>query len=241
MEPSLQRRMILTTTIGISYAMSRGGWHWAAAGLVSAFVLQQVHRLLRRMVVRKTFSYGTQAKDAQGFRRKQELLQPSAVTWGKSLRVPRPMTTNPNCDEQFLRAVYIASPKQTTSPGLLLIVSHGKGHDLVDQEAKHRALMLSSVGVSVLYYDYCGYGGSDGICSEENCYADLRAVLRYAEQTLSWNRNQIVLVGQSLGTGPTLEILAAGDAAGVRGPSPSFPLALRWRSWPLANLRTSVS
>merc|ERR1712137_89491 len=62
-----------------------------------------------------------------------------------------------------------------------------------------------------------GYGASDVPSSEEACYRDIRAVLHHAECELHWPRSQIVLVGQSLGTGVTIELLASGQAHGIAG------------------------
>merc|ERR1711918_102377 len=80
-----------------------------------------------------------------------------------------------------------------------------------------RSELYANRGVSVLYYNYTGYGASDGECTEQGCYRDLRAMLDYAEQVLLWPRSKIVLVGQSLGSGLVFELLASGEAQGLAG------------------------
>ena len=74
-----------------------------------------------------------------------------------------------------------------------------------------------SLPVTVLYYDWSGCGGSDGTGSEEDMYADIRAVVDFAEHALGWRRRHTVVLGQSLGTGPTLELACSCDSQGLAG------------------------
>lgn len=54
----------------------------------------------------------------------------------------------------------------------------------------------------MLYYDYSGYGGSDGEPSEAALNADLRAVLRFADRELGYPADRTVILGQSIGFVP---------------------------------------
>ncbi len=83
----------------------------------------------------------------------------------------------------------------------LLIYSHGNGEDV--------GMVLNFLenfqrrGISVLVYDYPGYGTSSQEPSESGLYAAADAVYAFATQTLKFAPEQIVLYGYSLGSGPS--------------------------------------
>eukprot|EP00884_Botryococcus_braunii_P006119 jgi/Botrbrau1/15508/Bobra.0225s0001.3 len=82
-----------------------------------------------------------------------------------------------------------------------ILFSHGNAVDLGVLLGFFRELGRD-LNVAVMCYDYTGYGGSSGKPSVENTLADIDAVYE-------WLRNQgadpsdIVLYGQSVGSGPT--------------------------------------
>ncbi|XP_073113156.1 uncharacterized protein [Elaeis guineensis] len=55
-------------------------------------------------------------------------------------------------------------------------------------------------------YDYSGYGQSSGKASEQNTYADIEAAYRCLEETYGAHEEDIILYGQSVGSGPTLDL-----------------------------------
>ncbi|WVZ15192.1 hypothetical protein V8G54_012758 [Vigna mungo] len=55
-------------------------------------------------------------------------------------------------------------------------------------------------------YDYSGYGQSSGKPSEQNTYADIEAVYKCLEETYGTKQEDIILYGQSVGSGPTLDL-----------------------------------
>uniref|UniRef100_M8BGE4 Peptidase S9 prolyl oligopeptidase catalytic domain-containing protein n=1 Tax=Aegilops tauschii TaxID=37682 RepID=M8BGE4_AEGTA len=57
-----------------------------------------------------------------------------------------------------------------------------------------------------VYYDYSGYGQSSGKPSEQNTYADIEAVYRCLIETYAASEENIILYGQSVGSGPTLDL-----------------------------------
>ncbi|KAJ3707506.1 hypothetical protein LUZ61_011211 [Rhynchospora tenuis] len=57
-------------------------------------------------------------------------------------------------------------------------------------------------------YDYSGYGRSSGKPSEENTYADIEAAYKCLVETYGAKPESIILFGQSVGTGPTLDLAA---------------------------------
>ncbi|MDP4611285.1 MAG: alpha/beta hydrolase [Opitutales bacterium] len=83
----------------------------------------------------------------------------------------------------------------------LLLYSHGNGEDLGDILAHLE--IFQSRGLSVLAYDYPGYGTSTGRASEASVFAAADAVYQYATQKLGYAPEQITLYGRSLGSGPS--------------------------------------
>ena len=96
-----------------------------------------------------------------------------------------------------ITAVYLEVPDSRQ----LLIYSHGNGEDI--------GMVLdflkgfSARGISVLVYDYPGYGTSSHKPTESGVYAAADAVYKFATQTLNFAPEQIVLYGRSLGSGPS--------------------------------------
>lgn len=82
----------------------------------------------------------------------------------------------------------------------LLIYSHGNGEDI--GSARPFLEQFQRRGISVLAYDYPGYGTSSGEPSESGCYAAIEAAYKYATEALGYKSEQITLYGRSLGSGP---------------------------------------
>ncbi|KAG6633719.1 uncharacterized protein LOC122290170 isoform X3 [Carya illinoinensis] len=57
-------------------------------------------------------------------------------------------------------------------------------------------------------YDYSGYGASAGKPSESNTYADIEAVYQCLETEYGVSQEDLILYGQSVGSGPTLHLAA---------------------------------
>ncbi|KAJ6314750.1 hypothetical protein OIU78_018267 [Salix suchowensis] len=57
-------------------------------------------------------------------------------------------------------------------------------------------------------YDYSGYGQSSGKPSEQNTYADIEAAYKCLEESYGTKQEDIILYGQSVGSGPTLDLAA---------------------------------
>lgn len=95
----------------------------------------------------------------------------------------------------------------------LLLYSHGNGEDIGDI----RPLMelFQQKGISVLAYDYPGYGTSSGTPSEQGCYAAADAAFDYATNELGYSSKQIVLYGRSLGGGPATWLAEQASFAGL--------------------------
>jgi fermentation-respiration switch protein FrsA (DUF1100 family) len=89
--------------------------------------------------------------------------------------------------------------------GLTLLYSHGNAADLGQM---HELFVELSVHlrINVLGYDYSGYGASTGKPSEPNTYADIEAAYACLERTYGVQEENVVLYGQSVGSGPTLDL-----------------------------------
>uniref|UniRef100_A0A0G4HVI8 AB hydrolase-1 domain-containing protein n=1 Tax=Chromera velia CCMP2878 TaxID=1169474 RepID=A0A0G4HVI8_9ALVE len=87
----------------------------------------------------------------------------------------------------------------------LILFSHGNSADIGYQCGSLARLALQT-GANILVYDYSGYGISTRLASERNTYADIRAVYAYAIKELRVPSHQIILYGQSVGSGPSIDL-----------------------------------
>ncbi|KAH9610925.1 hypothetical protein KSS87_008844 [Heliosperma pusillum] len=55
-------------------------------------------------------------------------------------------------------------------------------------------------------YDYSGYGQSTGKATENNTYADIEAAYKCLEESYGAKQEHVILYGQSVGSGPTLDL-----------------------------------
>lgn len=90
---------------------------------------------------------------------------------------------------------------------------------------------------NVLCYEYTGYGLSDGTPSERSCYADIRAAFDYLRRERSVPAEKIVLLGRSLGSGPSIFLAAEqgkrlGGLIVVGAPASVFRTQM-WTRWTL--------
>ncbi len=94
-----------------------------------------------------------------------------------------------------------------------VIFSHGNGGDL---ESDYSYLQgLQSMGLNAFGYDYHGYGMSTGKPSERNCYADIDAAYKYVTDVLKVPPGRVIIYGQSLGGGPSVDLAARKPVAGL--------------------------
>ena len=89
-------------------------------------------------------------------------------------------------------------PRQSTD-GVLLFC-HGNAGNISDR-AQFIPMLQTELGVSVLIFDYPGYGKSDGNVSEQGCYAAAEAAFKYLTTKKNTPPEKIILLGNSLGGG----------------------------------------
>lgn len=95
----------------------------------------------------------------------------------------------------------------------LLIYSHGNGEDI--GTARPFLELFQKRGISVLAFDYPGYGTSGGEPSEPGCYAAIEAAYTYAVGELKYRPSSITLYGRSLGSGPSTWLAQREPVKGV--------------------------
>ncbi|KVH92617.1 hypothetical protein Ccrd_005343 [Cynara cardunculus var. scolymus] len=98
-------------------------------------------------------------------------------------------------------AAYVKNPVAS----LTVLYSHGNAADLGQMYELFCELSLH-LRVNLMGYDYTGYGQSSGKPSEQNTYADIEAAYRCLEQTYGVKEEDMILYGQSVGSGPTLDL-----------------------------------
>ncbi|OMO69213.1 putative Protein bem46 [Corchorus olitorius] len=100
-------------------------------------------------------------------------------------------------------AIYIRHPMATST----LLYSHGNAADLGQMYELFIELSIH-LRVNLMGYDYSGYGQSSGKPSEQNTYADIEAAYKCLEESYGTKQEDIILYGQSVGSGPTLDLAA---------------------------------
>ncbi len=96
------------------------------------------------------------------------------------------------------------------NPRAVVLFAHGNAGNL-----SHRIdflEILNRLRVSVLIFDYRGYGRSEGSPSEAGVLQDARAARRWLAERANVAESQIVLLGESLGGGVMVDLAAADGA-----------------------------
>jgi len=101
----------------------------------------------------------------------------------------------PTADGETLAAWFIPAP----NPQGILVYCHGNGGNIGNRVPY--LPIFHSLGLSVVLWDYRGYGQSTGRPSEAGLYQDADAVMGYLQQQHSIAPTQTVIYGESLGGG----------------------------------------
>ncbi|KAM0939120.1 alpha/beta hydrolase domain-containing protein 17B-like [Dioscorea cayenensis subsp. rotundata] len=88
-----------------------------------------------------------------------------------------------------------------------LLYSHGNAADL-GQMLDLFLELRAHLRVNIMSYDYSGYGASTGKPSEFNTYYDIEAVYDCLKREYGIKQEDLILYGQSVGSGPTLHLAA---------------------------------
>jgi len=94
-----------------------------------------------------------------------------------------------------------------------VLFSHGNAGNIADR--LESVGIFRRLGLSVLVYDYGGYGKSTGKPSEERCCSDALAMWEYLTKVEGIHPKNIILFGRSLGGAVTADIATKVECAGV--------------------------
>jgi acetyl esterase/lipase len=115
------------------------------------------------------------------------------------------------------RNVYIAAvvyrlpPERRNAHTKTLIMAHGNATD-IGAMFPIQVILAHSLDINVVSFDYSGYGESGGVPDECATYRDMDAVYDYTvEQVAEGNEQNVILYGQSVGSGPCCYLAAQKD------------------------------
>eukprot|EP00164_Ancoracysta_twista_P004140 GFYU01005566.1.p1 GENE.GFYU01005566.1~~GFYU01005566.1.p1 ORF type:complete len:300 (-),score=56.06 GFYU01005566.1:190-1089(-) len=101
--------------------------------------------------------------------------------------------------------VYITAPtskKMKSEDYFTLLFTHGNASDMGEMLGWLEFLSVQ-IPCNICAYDYTGYGLNVGNPGEKQCYQDISAVYEYLINDMKISASKIILMGQSLGSGPT--------------------------------------
>ncbi len=106
-------------------------------------------------------------------------------------------------------------PGETDKP--VVLFCHGNAGNISHRVDNLR--LLRELGLTVLIFDYRGYGQSEGKASEEGTYSDMRGALTWLKDK-GWSPQQMIYFGRSLGAGVALQLALEQPPAGLVLESP---------------------
>jgi uncharacterized protein len=96
----------------------------------------------------------------------------------------------------------------------VVLMAHGNAGNL-SHRIDHIRRMNRSLGLSVMVFDYRGYGRSEGAPNEAGILADARAARKRLAERAGIAERDIVLLGESLGGGVMVDLAARDGARGL--------------------------
>jgi fermentation-respiration switch protein FrsA (DUF1100 family) len=99
-------------------------------------------------------------------------------------------------------------------PRAVVLYAHGNAGNVTDLRYVLE-LFRDRLNVSVLVFDYRGYGRSPGTPGEDGVLADARAARRWLAARTAVRETDVVLVGHSLGCGVAVDLAAKDGARGL--------------------------
>lgn len=132
-------------------------------------------------------------------------------------------------DHENISAMYFTN----TAARFTILYSHGNAEDIGCLTPEFSD--IAKAGFNVLAYDYRGYGASDGKPSERAAYRDIDAAFGYLTDVLKIVPSNIVLLGRSVGSGPSVDLAKRQPVAGLiveSGFVSAFRVMTHWRIAP---------
>lgn len=167
-----------------------------------------MHRLLLPVVLLSLLSGCASLNPLNALERRM-LFQPSPLetmppeTDFESVAIP--VTPDIN-----LHGIFLQHPE----PQGVLLYCHGNAGHIVDRLDRLRQLR-SRYRLTVLGFDYRGYGRSQGRPSEEGLYEDARAARHWLASHSGVAESDVILLGRSLGGGVAVELASSDGAKGL--------------------------
>lgn len=120
------------------------------------------------------------------------------------------------------------------NPRAVVLYLHGNAGNVTGLKWTARRLQ-EKLGVSVLVFDYRGYGRSDGTPTEEGILADARAARRWLAARAGVDERDLVLLGRSLGGAVAVDLAARDGARALilENTFTSMTEVARGKAWPL--------
>ncbi len=106
-------------------------------------------------------------------------------------------------DDLMIQGLYYLHDKAGFRPKLI-IYFHGNSENMYHKIKEGDRLF--QMGYDVLIVSYRGYAGSRGTPSEKGIYTDGKSALQYAEMTLKYRIDNIVIFGFSIGTTVAVDV-----------------------------------
>ncbi len=118
-------------------------------------------------------------------------------------------------DKQELESWYFA-PKISEKP--VIVFFHGNAGNYGQRFYKVQSYL--EAGYGILLAEYRGYGGNTGKPSEQGFYQDARAYINWLISDKKLKARQIILYGESIGSGAAVQMATEYDVAGLILESP---------------------
>lgn len=100
--------------------------------------------------------------------------------------------------------LFYSAPKETKNP-FTIIYSHGNGSDIGCTD-KLLFNFSKKLDANIVTYDYAGYGIRNDKSSEKEIYEDIYLIYKWLTKDLEIPSNRIILMGNSLGSGPSVDL-----------------------------------
>lgn len=97
----------------------------------------------------------------------------------------------------------------------IVLYNHGQGGNISMPYCSAKVESLLSTGASVLSYDYRGFGKSGGTPTIDGVVDDAKAAFDYIVKNTCFKKEQIIVYGESLGTGVSSALCRTIECGGV--------------------------
>ena len=139
-----------------------------------------------------------------------------------SLRLPYQHVTFRTADSVTLSSWVVpgavadpAVAEPASDDGMWVIICHGQTGHLATTVRPEYYAHLRAIGVSLLAFDWRGFGASEGRPTEAGLYRDATAAYEYLRTARGVAPERIIIYGHSLGTAPAVELATRVPAAGL--------------------------